>query len=657
VTPRNDRARLIDEGAALRLVLLERTIGQTGREFLRSLVRNLCRALDTRGSWVTEYLPDRRRLRSLAFWLGDNWVDSYEYDVEGTPCQTVIDTCRLIHIPDRVVELFPRDPDLAPLGGVSYLGIPLLNADRTLLGHLAVLDSKPLSEDPRIVTIFEVFAERAAAEIRRLRAEQEVRSREQQLASLLDSAMDGVLVIDEHRRIVRTNPATARILATDENSLTGQSLEQFLDRASWAVLDERIADMSQHPVHERRFWFPRGLGARRADGSEFSAEATLSCFETNGALFHLLILRDVNDRIAIENRMRRLAEDADYYRQASGEAPGGGQLLGQSLKMQRLFKAIRQVSATDATVLVLGETGTGKELIARAIHETSSRRRGPLVRVNCAAIPGTLIESELFGHERGAFTGAVARREGRFALADGGTIFLDEIGELSPDLQAKLLRVLQEGEFEPLGSTRTKKVNVRVIAATHRDLGQMVRDGRFRDDLYYRLNVFPLIAPPLRERQDDVVLLAESFVARFAARMGRRIGSLGPADVQRLRHYDWPGNVRELQNVIERALILADGDTLDLARAMPMDVSVSAEPTDAVRAPAAADVADGVEPARVLTALELQLLERENIVRALDLAGWKLSGPNGAARLLGVPSSTLASRMKALNVRRPPARV
>ena len=648
-----DQARQIDEGAALRLMLLERTASQTGREFLRSLVHNLCRALDTKGSWVTEYLPDRRRLRSLAFWFGDNWVDSYEYDVDGTPCKPVIDTCRLIHIPDRVVELFPGDPDLAKLGGVSYLGIPLQNADRTVLGHLAVLDSKPLLEDSRILTIFEGFAERAAAEIRRLRAEQEVRSREAQLASLLDSAMDGILVIDAHRRIVRTNVAAARILAADERSLVGQDLGRFLGRESLTLLDERIVDLSQHPVHERRFWFPRGLSARRADGSEFSAEATLSCFETNGELFHVVILRDVNDLITAENRLRRLAEDADYYRQAAGEAPGGGQLLGQSAKMQRLFTAIRQVSATDATVLVLGETGTGKELIARAIHESGSRSRGPLIRVNCAAIPGTLIESELFGHERGAFTGAMARRDGRFALADGGTIFLDEVGELPLELQAKLLRVLQEGEFEPLGSTRTKKVDVRVIAATHRDLDQMVRDGRFREDLYYRLNVFPLIAPPLRERRDDIVLLAESFVARVAARMGRRVGPLGPADVQRLKHYDWPGNVRELQNVIERALILADGGKLDLARAMPMDASILAEPPGASPVPAGSTASTAGEPGRVLTALELQVLERDNIVRALELAGWKLSGPDGAARRLGLPTSTLASRMKALKVTRP----
>ena len=305
--PGNDHARAIDEGAALRIMLLERTVGQTGQEFLRSLVHNLCRALNTRGSWVTEYLPDRRRLRALAFWLGDDWVDGYEYDVDGTPCESVIDTCRLIHVPDRAVELFPRDSDLASMGAVSYLGIPLQNTDHTVVGHLAVLDSRPLPEDPRMVTVFEVFAERAAAEIRRLRAEQEVRSREEQLASLLQSAMDAVLVVDERRRIVRTNPAAARVLAADEGRLAGQDLTRFLDRESRTALDERIAEMSRHPVHERRYWFPRGLTARRADGSAFCAEATLSCFETNGRLFHLLILRDVNDRIAIENRMRRLA--------------------------------------------------------------------------------------------------------------------------------------------------------------------------------------------------------------------------------------------------------------------------------------------------------------------------------------------------------------
>jgi formate hydrogenlyase transcriptional activator len=319
---------------------------------------------------------------------------------------------------------------------------------------------------------------------------------------------------------------------------------------------------------------------------------------------------------------------------------GMGEMLGGGPEMKELFDSLKRVAATDATVLVTGETGTGKELIARSIHEASARKDKSLVRVNCAAIPGTLMESEFFGHERGAFTGATAKRDGRFALADGGTIFLDEVGELPLDLQAKLLRVLQEGEFEPLGSARTRKVNVRVIAATNRDLPAMVAAGKFREDLFYRLNVFPLRVPPLRERGADVALLARAFVERYARRMGRRIEPLHPDEVRRLQDYAWPGNVRELQNVIERAIILATGGRLELHRALPAE---SVPPV-----PASDD-----EPPRILTAVELEALERANIERALTAAGGKISGDGGAAQLLNLAPSTLTSRMKALRIPKP----
>jgi formate hydrogenlyase transcriptional activator len=262
------------------------------------------------------------------------------------------------------------------------------------------------------------------------------------------------------------------------------------------------------------------------------------------------------------------------------------------------------------------------------------------VRVNCAAIPGTLMESEFFGHERGAFTGATTRREGRFALADGGTIFLDEAGELPLDLQAKLLRVLQEGEFEPLGSARTRKVDVRVVAATNRDLGAMVADGKFREDLFYRLNVFPLRVPPLRERGADIALLARLFVERFARRMGRRLDPLHPDDVRRLQDYAWPGNVRELQNVIERAIILTSGARLDLNRALPQSAVPSPPVTEAA------------SDARILSAHEMEALERANIERALAACAGKISGESGAAQRLGLAPSTLSSRMKALGILR-----
>jgi transcriptional regulator with GAF, ATPase, and Fis domain len=315
-------------------------------------------------------------------------------------------------------------------------------------------------------------------------------------------------------------------------------------------------------------------------------------------------------------------------------------IAGRSLALLAVLRDVRLVAVTDATVLVTGESGTGKELIARAIHESSGRWERAMVRVNCAAMPASLMESELFGHERGAFTGATARREGRFALADGGTIFLDEIGELPLELQAKLLRVLQEGEFEPVGSSRTRKVDVRVIAATNRDLEEEVRAGRFREDLYYRLNVFPVRVPALRERLDDIPLLVEAFLQRLAKRLGRSFDPPCGESLRCLRAHGWPGNVRELQNVVERAAISAVGSRLDFARALPA-------------APADQPVGTAESARRrVLTMRELQQIERNNLLLALELTGWRVSGDAGAAQLLGINPSTLASRIKALGLQR-----
>jgi PAS domain S-box-containing protein len=642
-TPNRGEPRKIDEDRALRLIL-EGTVTETGTQFLRQLVRNLCRALDTKAAWVSEWLPEQRRLRSLAFWMDQGWVDHYEYAIDGTPCQPVIDNCQLALFTDNVIEMFPQDTDLRPMEAVSYIGTPLLDVDGSIIGHLAVMDSEPLPEDEKLRTVFEVFAERAAAEVRRLGAERRLRDSEEQLSRLLDSAMDAVLVFDDDRRIVRVNPAAGRALGTRVAELLGVHVHRFIETDSTDEFDSRIKCMGALPLEERRYWFPRGLGARRADGTPFPAEATLSCFETRkNKVFHTLILRDVNERVEAERRLQLLADEAEYLREAVGEAPGGGEILGKSAGMRRLFEAIEQVASTDTTVLILGETGTGKELVARAIHEASPRKNKPLVRVNCAAIPVTLMESEFFGHERGAFTGATSRREGRFALADAGTIFLDEVGELPLDLQAKLLRVLQEGEFEMLGGSRTHKVDVRVLAATHRNPETMVRDKVFREDLFYRINVFPVEVPTLRDRKDDLVLLAEAFAARYARRMGRAVEPIGPADIARLKAYDWPGNVRELQNVIERSLILSSSGRLALDRAMPRagEASKPPESDDA-----------GVPEGAVLTAVEWQDLERRNLRRALEATGWRVAGKSGAAAMLGVPPSTLTSRMKALGLER-----
>jgi formate hydrogenlyase transcriptional activator len=304
-------------------------------------------------------------------------------------------------------------------------------------------------------------------------------------------------------------------------------------------------------------------------------------------------------------------------------------IVGRSPALQRVLQEIEVVAPTDSGVLILGETGTGKELIARAIHNLSARHDRPFVKLNCAAIPSGLLESELFGHERGAFTGAIMRKAGRFEAADKGTLFLDEVGDIPLELQPKLLRVLQEHEFERLGSTRTQQVDVRVVAATHRDLKQMVEDGEFRSDLYYRLHVFPLSVPPLRERREDILLLVRHFVDEYARRMNRRIETIPPQAVEAFRSYSWPGNVRELQNFIERAVILSPGSVLRPPLAELKQV--------AVRMPSAE-----------LSTLEE--MEREHVLRAIRASNWVIGGPTGAAARLGMKRTTLAYRIRKLNI-------
>jgi PAS domain S-box-containing protein len=306
-------------------------------------------------------------------------------------------------------------------------------------------------------------------------------------------------------------------------------------------------------------------------------------------------------------------------------------IIGNSAALKYVLYKVEQVAATDSTVLVLGESGTGKELIARAIHSNSLRCTRPLVKVNCATLPAHLIESELFGHERGAFTGANGRQLGRFEVADGTSIFLDEIGELPLELQTKLLRVLQEGEFERLGSTQTIKVDVRVIAATNRDLEEEVRNGRFREDLFYRLNVFPMTVPPLRQRTDDIPLLARYFVERAAKRLGKSIEQIPENIVQKLQGYAWPGNIRELENVIERAVINSSGPKLRLAE----------------------DLAGTARDRTPSSLKSLQDIEKEHILKVLQFTNGRIHGAKGAALILDMNPSTLRSRMRKLGIQKP----
>jgi PAS domain S-box-containing protein len=617
---------------------------ETGERFFFALAENLARALGTHASWVTEYIPDRQRLRAIAFWLGGRWIEDFEYPIAGTPCETAIDEERLIHIPDNIMELYPDDPDVRLQGGVSYLGVPLKDTDGAILGHLAVMSNRPMPEDHRALAIFQIFATRAEGELQRIRRERAIREREQKLRRLIDGAMDAIIELDRQLHVTHLNPAAAKTFECDAQRAIGSSFLRFLDESCSSQVQTLVRQLDDQPEGEQFLWMPSGITARKLGGGSFLAEATVSRSEMNGEVFYTMILRNVDDRIEAERRIQLLSRETEYLRQEITSILNFGEIIGQSRPLARVLEDIRQVAATDSTVLVTGETGTGKELIARAVHLESGRKDKPLVTVNCAAIPATLIESEFFGHERGAFTGATSKRIGRFALADKGTLFLDEIGELPLDLQSKLLRALQSGEYQAVGSSETRKADVRVIAATNRDLKQAASQGTFREDLYYRINVFPIHVPPLRERGEDIVLLAAAFANQFARKQRRPIAPLTPEHARRLKAYSWPGNVRELQNVIERAVITSVNGRLNLDRSLPEEIEA---------APPGAPLAE--DDGRIHTVAELQELERANIRRALKRAGGRVAGKDGAASLLGIPASTLSSRMKALGIDRPAA--
>jgi len=332
----------------------------------------------------------------------------------------------------------------------------------------------------------------------------------------------------------------------------------------------------------------------------------------------------------VEQLKNRLQAENVYLQEEIKVDHNFEEIITQSDVLKRVLRKIEQVAATDTTVLILGETGTGKELLVRAVHNLGSRRERPLVKINCAALPANLIESELFGHEKGAFTGALSRKIGRFELAHGGTIFLDEIGDLPLDLQAKLLRVLQEGEFERLGDPNTIKVDVRVIAATNRELEKAIENGDFRQDLYYRLNIFPIESPPLRYRKDDIPVLVRHFVEKFNSKTGKKIEAVPQPVMQTLHAYNWPGNVRELENIIERAVIISPGKQLQLGDWLPQKATESGS-------------------SKVLT---LEELEKQHILQVLDLTKWRVRGKNGSAEILALKPTTLESRMLKLGIKR-----
>ncbi len=475
--------------------------------------------------------------------------------------------------------------------------------------------------------------------------------RENQL--ILRAAGEGIYGVNAEGKTTFVNPVAERILGWSAEELVGTDIHSTVHHTHHdgrhyphedCPIYAAFRDGAVHQVTDEVFW--------RKDGTPVWVEYTSTPIRDRGVVVGaVIVFRDVTHRRDADEKLHaalaevdqlreRLEQENAYLQEEIRTETNPRGIIGRTAAVQKTLRQVNLVAPTDATVMITGESGTGKELIARAIHEASQRSDRPLIRVNCAAIPRELFESEFFGHVRGAFTGALRDRIGRFELADGGTLFLDEVGEIPLELQGKLLRVLQEGHFERVGEERTRAVNVRVIAATNRELKQEVRQGRFREDLYFRLNVFPVETVPLRDRREDIPLLAQHFLASESKSFKSDL-RLSEGDVRRLMQYDWPGNVRELQNVIERAAILAQNGRLRI------DLPIQQGGTEL---PVASRRPKNGAPQVIMTDDEMREHERNNILAALKASGGKVFGRDGAAELLAIKPTTLASRIKSLGI-------
>jgi formate hydrogenlyase transcriptional activator len=463
----------------------------------------------------------------------------------------------------------------------------------------------------------------------RKKTQEAVRRSEAQFRALFEFSPDAIIASDSEGRITEMNARVENLFGYQRGELLGQSID--------SLVPERFR--STHPSRRKEYGAtarvrPMGAGlelyGRRKDGSEFPADIMLGPVETENGRVVLSVIRDLTEKRTAEEALRRSELQKRYLEEELNTEARFEEIIGESISLKRVLKHVETVAATDVTVLILGETGTGKEIIARAIHQLSPRNEHVMVKLNCAAIPSGLLESELFGHERGAFTGALDRKIGRLELANEGTLFLDEIGDLPLELQPKILRALQEKEFERLGSNKPIPINIRLVTATNRDLARMVAAGQFRSDLYYRLRVFPILLPPLRERREDIPLLVRYFVDRHSRKLYKKIETIPDETLRALVRWDWPGNIRELENFVERAVILTNGPSL---RA-PLGELEMPEKT--------APVKD----------YSLEATEREHILRVLRDTKGKIGGTDGAAARLGLIRTTLNSKMKKLGIER-----
>ncbi len=616
---------LAKTSAALRQIV-EGVEAKVGEQFFPALVQQLASVLHVTYAFVSEFCADRSKVRTLAFWAGNRFEPNFEYAIAHTPCELVL-AGELYHCAEKVADQFPlHRKELEDIHIESYLAIPVTSASGQVLGHLAVMDTKRMELAQLDLSVFKVFGARAGAELERLLMERQLKDNEAELRDLFDEAPIAYVNEGLDSKFIRANKTALNTLGLTADQINGTYGKSFIPDTPEA----------QRRLKEAFDSIGKGIDTsgvvlelRRKDNGKPLWIRWWSRPDPGGASTRTMFV-DITEQILMEQEKARLEAQAVYLQEEIKGSHNFEELIGASTSLKKVLKNVERVAPTDSTVLVTGETGTGKELIARAIHNLSPRKNKPLVKVNCAAIPAGLIESELFGHEKGAFTGALTRKLGRFEVADKGTIFLDEIGELPLDLQSKLLRVLQEGEFERVGGTQTFKVNVRVIAATNRDLESLSKSGQYRPDLYYRLNVFPIHLPALREREGDIPLLMQYFMRKFAASFGKNITKIPERIMTALQRYPWPGNIRELEHVIERAVILSEGPELEPIEWLSPSGSKS-----------------GSAKPRTL-----EETERQHIIDVLEQTGWRVSGPKGAAAILGLKATTLEARMKKLGIDR-----
>jgi formate hydrogenlyase transcriptional activator len=605
----------------------------TGADYFRELTKVITETLGVRYALVSECANEAKtKVRTISYADRGKILENTEYDLAGTPCEIVMQG-KDYFCANELDKTFPKEKGIQ-----SYLGVPIISPETgEVTGHIAVFDSAVMSDGASLKNVLKIFASRAGAEMDRLTTlkkleqltkdlEVSLKESEQRYKDLFEEAPIAYVLEGLDSKFIRANRVALNTLGVKPEEVPyiyGKTL---------------VADNPENQKRLKEAFDSIGHGTdtsgvilelKRKDNGQPVWIQWWSNPDPNGSCTRTMFI-DITDKVLMEQERARLQAQNQYLQEEIKYNNNFEEIISKSKNFLRVLSQIEQVASTDATVLITGESGTGKELIARAVHNISNRSKRPLVKVNCATLPANLIESELFGHERGAFTGAMEKKIGRFELADGGTIFLDEIGELPMELQSKLLRVLQEGEFERLGNPKTIKVNVRVIAATNRNLETAIEKKEFREDLYYRLNVFPVVTPPLRDRKDDIPLLVTHFIRKYENKMGKKITSVAQDVMEALTAYNWPGNIRELENLIERALILTNGNMLEYGDWVPVEKAAANKKSSA--------------------AVKLEDVEKDHIVSILKQVNWKVSGDSGAAKMLGLNATTLEARMKKLGI-------